>query len=134
MQRLEHWPATQYLSLTVVLGKPAEPDTFDGTFTWASQELKDNLENLGMFDAFILGEADFTGINPTGELYISDVIHKAFIGVDEYGTEAAAATAVILAGYGGPPPEFTADRPFLFFICDASGLILFAGQVVDASA
>jgi hypothetical protein len=44
---------------------------------------------------------------------------------------AATATAVILAGYSGPPPEFTVDRPFLFFILDASGIFLFAGQAVN---
>ena len=103
------------------------------SFTWGSESLKDALISLGMVDAFNMGVADFTGINPTGELFISDVVHQAFIGVDEYGTEAAAATAVILAGYAGPPPEFTVDRPFLFFIRDATGLILFAGQVLDPS-
>ena len=67
-------------------------------------------------------------------LYISDVLHKAFVKVDEKGTEAAAATAVAVEA-GGPPPralEFTADRPFLFLIVDrGSGLILFVGRVVE---
>ena len=106
------------------------------SFTWGSESLKDPLVTLGMVDAFSTTDADFTGINPSGLLYISDVLHKAFIGVDEYGTEAAAATAVIIADSSIPdePVSFAADRPFLFFIRDASGLILFAGQVMDPSA
>ena len=105
------------------------------SFTWGSESLKDPLISLGMVDPFTMGVADFTGINTQGLLFISDVIHKAFIGVDEFGTEAAAATAVIIADTGIPddPVEFTVDRPFLLFIRDASGAILFTGQVVDPS-
>ena len=72
-------------------------------------------------------------MHPAGGLYISDVLHQAFIAVDESGTEAAAATAVIMDEFGIPaaPAEFTVDRPFLFFIRDRSGLLLFTGQVTD---
>jgi serpin B len=104
------------------------------SFTFGSTSLKGPLMSLGMVDAFDREVADFTGIhNESPErLYVSDVIHKAFIGIDEYGTEAAAATAVILAGYTSVPPSLTIDRPFLFFIRDTTtGLILFSGQVVD---
>ena len=75
------------------------------------------------------------GIHPSGELYVADVLHQAFIAVDESGTEAAAATAVVMEDGGMPasPVPFTADRPFLFFIRDGSGLLLFAGQVTDPS-
>ena len=61
------------------------------------------------------------------------MLHQAFIGVDEHGTEAAAATAVILTLRGLPdsPVLFTVDRPFIFFIRDTTGLLLFVGQVVD---
>ena len=106
------------------------------SFTWGTESLKPALIELGMTDAFEFPIADFTGINPSGQLYISDVLHQAFIGVDEHGTEAAAATAVIIADTGLPPTPvpFTVDRPFLFFIRDTTGLLLFAGQVVDASA
>ena len=79
------------------------------------------------------GSADFSGIHTPSELYISDVIHQTFVAVDEDGTEAAAATAVVLEGKAAPMgQEFRADRPFLFFIRDvATGTILFLGHVTD---
>jgi len=104
--------------------------------------LADNLSALGMQDAFVRLKADFTGIaNPPKveeRLFISQVFHKAFIKVDEKGTEAAAATAVVMAEAGAapaePPFQFKADHPFLFFIRDnASGLVLFMGRVADPS-
>jgi hypothetical protein len=106
------------------------------SFTWGTESLKPALIALDMTDAFEPTIADFSGINSARQLYISDVLHQAFISVDEYGTEAAAATAVIIADASIPPTPvpFTVDRPFLFFIRDSSGLLLFAGQVVDASA
>ena len=82
---------------------------------------------LGLFEA----GRTITGISDEA-VGISDVIQKAFIGTDEAGTEAAAATAVMLAG--GVPSEpvyLTLDRPFLFFIQAESGLVLFSGHVVD---
>jgi serpin B len=82
-------------------------------------------------------EADFSGIGE-GPLKISEVIHKAFVEVNEEGTEAAAATAVgmaLCAGVGGPPPRpvvFRADHPFLFFIRDRqTNAVLFSGRVLD---
>jgi serpin B len=80
-------------------------------------------------------QADFTGMTDLKPLFISKVIQKAFIGVDEDGTEAAAATAVIgdTAGLPPQPVVVTFDRPFLFFIQDKTGLVLFSGQVVDPS-
>jgi serpin B len=104
--------------------------------------LVDELKALGMNEAFIGGVADFTGmedrVSPGKSLFISDVIHKAFVDVHEEGTEAAAATAVIM-GRGGRPPEvppapipFNADHPFLFFVRhNATGSILFMGRVND---
>ena len=102
-------------------------------------QLADVLVALGMKDAFDAKKADFTGIgtppDPNNKLYISSVLHKAFVKVDEKGTEAAAATAVeMLEGAGAPPPSvpFTADHPFVFFILDReTGLMLFMGRVVD---
>jgi serpin B len=93
--------------------------------------LTDHLMALGMSQAFGT-DADFTGISPMQPLFITDVIHKAYIAVDESGTEAAAATAVIAAG-GIPdePVTLRIDRPFVFFIRDASGTLLFAGQVLQ---
>lgn len=88
------------------------------------------LSQLGMTIAFG-GSADFSGI-ADADLYISKVVQKAFIGVDEKGTEAAAATAVVMDGAAiVEPTVLTFDRPFLFFIQDATGLVLFAGHVVD---
>jgi len=92
--------------------------------------------------AFDLGRADFTGIadpKVTGEpgLYIAKVIHQANIGVDEKGTEAAAATAVLAEVGGGPANwvKFHVDRPFISLLRDVpTGAILFMGRVVDPTA
>lgn len=86
------------------------------------------LRALGIGRAFGDG-ADFGGISDSG-LRISDVIHKSFVKIDEKGTEAAAATAVIMQE--SSRPEFRADRPFFFLIRDKeSGAILFLGRIVD---
>lgn len=101
--------------------------------------LKQVLQGLGMVAAFtepsLPDGADFTGITEARELFVHDVLHKAFIAVDEQGTEAAAATAVIIGLESAPPPAtMTVDRPFLFIIEHSStGEILFIGQVVDPS-
>ena len=99
--------------------------------------LKQTLMNLGLKDAFNQN-ADFSGITDTPEgILIHEVIHKAFVDVNEEGTEAAAATAVIaFAGAAmvrpEPPPIFRADHPFLFLIRDVqSDLILFIGSVMN---
>jgi len=96
-----------------------------------------NLQSLGMTDAFDGERADFSGITGNRDLAISDVLHKAFVSVDEEGTEAAAATAVLFRATGIPaePIEFIVDRPFLFVIRDRpTGSILFIGRVVDPTA
>jgi serpin B len=101
-------------------------------FEWRSS-LREALEALGVHDAFS-AQADLTGIADTHELYVSDVVHQTFVALDEYGTEAAAATAVIAAGAGLPPPPIaiTVDRPFLFAIRElGTGQIVFLGRVVD---
>jgi len=97
--------------------------------------LKDTLKAMGMGIAFESGKADFTGINSKGNPFIQDVLHKAFVGVNEAGTEAAAATAVIVGDESAPEPaEIKLDHPFLFFIRDnATGSLLFVGRVVDPS-
>jgi serpin B len=107
------------------------------TFT-VGFEVGDVLAAMGMPDAFAYETADFGGIEPNNELFISRVIHKAFVGVDETGTEAAAATAVVMDAGVSEPPEprvVTLDRPFLFLIRDVeTGTILFLGRVLDPSA
>ena len=95
--------------------------------------LRDILFDLGMTDAFTFGAADFSGIDGTTELAITDVLHKGFVAIDEKGTEAAAATAVIIGDTSVPEQaELVADRPFVFFIRDLpTGEILFVGRIVD---
>jgi len=99
--------------------------------------LVDALKALGMPTAFMPG-ADLSGINGGHELYIGGVIHQAFAKVDEEGTEAAAATAVIGVGSSAPqnpppvPKQFDVRQPFLFGIRDnATGALLFLGQITD---
>jgi serpin B len=106
------------------------------SFTWGTESLADALKGLGMTDAFDEAAADFSGIEPSRQLYVGDVLQKAFIAVDESGAEAAAATAVTMRLSAAPLNEktFAADRPFLCFIRDTSGEILFAAQVLDPSA
>lgn len=99
----------------------------------AGAKLKDALTKLGMVQAFT-DQADFTGMTERRELYVDDVYHKAFVAVDEKGTEAAAATAVVMRLTAAPaePKEVRIDRPFLFLIRDVeTGAILFLGHVVS---
>jgi serpin B len=102
--------------------------------------LKDTLIEMGMPIAFT-DDADFRDMadppNPADRLKISNVYHKAFVEVDEAGTEAAAATAVVMQtrGVAAPPERFEADHPFLFVIRDLrNGTILFLGRVTDPRA
>ncbi|MDO8472905.1 MAG: serpin family protein [Dehalococcoidia bacterium] len=92
------------------------------------------LSAMGMPAAFSSG-ADFSGMTSKPDLFISDVVHKAMVAVDEQGTEAAAATGVIVVGSPpGAPIRVTIDRPFVFLIRDnPTGTILFVGRVVDPS-
>ena len=100
----------------------------------AGFELQDELSGMGMPVAFG-GKADFSGINGQRDLFISAVIHKAYVDVNEEGTEAAAATAVVmprLAIRPEPVVSFRADHPFVFVIRDnRSGSILFLGRVMN---
>jgi serpin B len=95
--------------------------------------LKDPLIKMGMPDAFVSTKADFTGMDRRPGLYIGAVIHKAFVDVNEEGTEAAAATAVVMKRESMPIiTEFRADRPFLFIIRhEKTGVILFMGRVAN---
>ena len=94
--------------------------------------LDQTLAEMGMPDAFGAG-ADFSGMTGTRELWVSEVAHKAFVSVDEEGTEAAAATAVVVQESG--PTLVTVDRPFIFLIRDrATGAVLFLGRVMNPKA
>jgi serpin B len=84
-----------------------------------------------MYDAFGPG-ADFSGINGMGGIWISDIFHKAFIEVNEEGSEAAAGTAVVIVKSIELPVVFRADHPFIFIIKDnRSGSILFMGRLMN---
>jgi serpin B len=148
----------QELSMVIILPDPGQFETFEKALEYqkvksiieslerqevrltmpkfefdSSFGLKKTLTEIGMPVAFS-EEADFSGITGKKDLFISDVIHKAFVSVDEAGTEAAAATAVIMELTAMPetPVELTLNRPFIFFIRDIeTGAILFVGRVMN---
>uniref|UniRef100_A0A8D2ZI80 Serpin B6 n=2 Tax=Scophthalmus maximus TaxID=52904 RepID=A0A8D2ZI80_SCOMX len=94
-------------------------------------DMKDVLVSMGMVDAFDMAMSDFSGMSPGNDLVLSKVVHKAFVEVNEEGTEAAAATAAVMMMRCLPirPVSFIADHPFLFFIRQNSTMsILFAGR------
>jgi serpin B len=102
--------------------------------TRTDYSLADPLASMGMPDAFG-SAADFSGMDGTRNLNISAVIHSAYVNVDEEGTEAAAATHIMM-GAGAAAPEkpvvFRADHPFIFLIQDNdTGAILFIGRIVN---
>ncbi len=106
----------------------------------AKYMLGDTLQNMGMRQAFS-DSADFSGMTQAEGLKIDRVVHKAFVEVDEKGTAAAAATAVIMVptmapgGEEPPTPVFRADHPFIFIIQEkGTGNILFMGRVADPTA
>ena len=111
-------------------------------FEFESQfRLSETLKSMGMSDAFDSAASDFSGMDGrsclTGDpecLYIREVLHKAFVSVDEAGTEAAAATAVVMNVESAPPSpvSVTVDRPFIFLIRDReTGALLFVGRVTN---
>jgi serpin B len=102
----------------------------------SSFSLGEILAMMGMPIAFS-GDADFSGMTGNRDLFIADVVHKAFVSVDEAGTEAAAATAVVMELTAVPeePIEVTIDRPFIFLIHDIeTGTTLFVGRIVAPNA
>ena len=109
----------------------------------AELQLTEILRSIGMTTPFDAGSADFSGMatresmGKLENLFLSDVMHKTFIAVDERGTEAAAATAGMMATAALNPPKpkiFRADHPFLFFVTvKKNGAILFMGRVMDPS-
>lgn len=127
VENLDRW--TRNLELTeVVVSLPR----FEATFPF---RLDDTLKSMGMVDAFS-GQADFSGMDGSQYLSIGAVLHKAFVAVNEQGTEAAAATSVVIQmkvlSFLTPPIIFRADHPFVFLIRENStGSILFIGRVVN---
>ena len=104
------------------------------TFHSPALSLKTSLATLGMRQAFIADQADLSGMDGARDLFVSDVVHKAFVAVDESGTEAAAATGVIVAPTAMPvaPTPFVVDQPFIYMIRDTpTGALVFVGRVVD---
>jgi serpin B len=108
----------------------------------AAVNLVPPLRSLGLDSALDRGRADFTGMadppDPDQRVFIGGAFHKAFVRVDEEGTEATAATALAMEVTSARPrvpprrAEFIADHPFLFFIRhEASGLVLFQGRIAD---
>ena len=111
-----------YLKLTMPLFK------FESEFS-----LVETLAGMGMTDAFG-ARADFSGMTGSKDLQISEIVHKAFVSVDEEGTEAAAATGVVvmLSGPTKEPIPVTVNLPFIFLIRDrATGTVLFLGRVMN---
>jgi serpin B len=103
------------------------------TIQGASVSLKNALSSLGMVNAFDPTSADFNAMVPNGGIFIEDVIHQAYVRVDENGTQAAAATGVDEGALAVEEPLVVdVNRPFFFFIRDVpTGAVLFAGRVVD---
>ena len=104
----------------------------------ANLNLKPPLEKMGVKEVFKTGAADLTGLtkNSAGDLYVTDVIQKCVIKVNEEGSEASAATAVAVNFKKSLSRTrvFNANKPFLYFIvCKTTGMILFSGRMVDPS-
>ena len=133
---------SQFLAAALTGATTRDIDLAFPKFEFTSEfGLSETLQEMGIVEAFASpgGDdgADFTGMTEPRELFIQDVIHQAFVSVDETGTEAAAATAVIigLTSVSEQPLAVKVDRPFIFLIEHSStGEILFIGQVVDPAA
>ena len=129
VEKLSEWTmSTSKKEIQVYLPKFKVTSEFD---------LSKTLKSMGMVNAFKENVANFSGMDGKKKwLYISSVIHKAFVDVNEEGTEAAAATAVLMRAMAmpEPPPVVRADHPFLFVIRENSKQnILFIGRIVDPS-
>jgi len=111
-------------------------DVYMPKFTFETKYfMKETLSDLGMPTAFKWPGADFSGMDGTTNLFISSVIHQAFVEVNEEGTEAAAATVVVMELGAMIGNDFRADHPFIFIIQEReTGSILFIGRVVDPTA
>lgn len=134
IREIENTLTTENLNILLSKIKSTKVDVFFPKFkmTWGTFSLKNTLVVLGMPEAFEPEKADFSGMNGKRDLWISDVFHKTFIEVNEEGTEAAAATGVVMSKALHIEPVFRADHPFIFIIKDNhSGSILFMGRVIN---
>jgi serpin B len=137
LTRLEDRLTTETLNRWTTGLQPIEVKLFLPKFKMTfAVRLDETLKAMGMVDAFSENSANFAGMDGRADwLYIAAVLHKAFVEVNEEGTEAAAATAVVMAARAAPPqppPVFRADHPFLFLIRENStGSILFWGRVTN---
>jgi serpin B len=129
-----------YASVTAALASTANIELTMPSFTihGGSVSLIPELQALGMTDAFT-PSANFTAMMPDGGVPISAVLHQAYVSVDEYGTEATAATAVVFSDAGveeaGAPVVVELNRPFFFFLRDIkTGTVLFVGREADPTA
>jgi serpin B len=125
-------------NLNAWLDKLMDPQPVDVTLpkfkVTGEFQLKETLEQMGMRDAFVFRKADFSGMATGDKLFLGAVVHKAYVDVNEKGTEAAAATGVVVETRSAPSP-FRADHPFLFLIRDnATGSILFLGRLANPQA
>lgn len=141
-ENLTKWTTALAANAALQFGRRGEKvDVFLPKFrTETAYDLNSTLQALGMRDAFEVGKADFLRMSPKAKsdsLHVAFVKHKAFVEVNEEGTEAAAATVAALAGGGLPPPKpvFRADHPFVFAIVHKpTNAILFLGRVEDPTA
>ena len=96
--------------------------------------LMEHLRSLGMTDMFDPAKANFSAIDGSRQLHVSAVVQKVFFEVNEEGSEAAAATGAVM-GITSIPEEFSANRPFLFFLRDSlTGMVVFQGRVTNPEA
>jgi len=135
LEKIEKELSIEKLSEWKDMLKEQKVDIYIPKFKFETKYFMANtLKKMGMPTAFGPG-ADFSGINGKGGIWISQVIHQAFVDVNEEGTEAAAATAVMLREIARTTPVFRADHPFMFLIQERkSGNILFMGKVANPAA
>ena len=135
LEHLERQLSPSFLSNVLARMAAQEIEIFLPRFTNDSFfDLKATLTKMGISDAFATGLADFSGMDGRHDLFLSFLFHKAWVQVDEAGTEAAAATAGggATSGRSPNPPPFRADHPFVFFIRDTqTGNLLFMGRLTS---
>jgi hypothetical protein len=135
LQQLEKQLSPSFLSNVLARMAPQEIEIFLPRFTNDSSfDLKATLSQMGVSDAFAPGAADFSGMDGMHDLFLSFLFHKAWVQVNEAGTEAAAATVGggATSGRSPNPPPLRADHPFVFFIRDTqTGNLLFIGRLTS---